>query len=1601
MFLLVLLGMAGTLTATAQTPEPSGQWKFDNQNDLMAATVGNVKLSPTLVSSPGIADATVSEAGIIVANGFDGSAAIFVPATAGLKVTREEGAAASTNFSFMLDLMVPNSYPYNGLFQTNLSNGNDADLFIAKGQIGAGAMGGYVSSIWGGFWYRVVFTNSEGSLKLYVNGDKALEYATSETRWEIDPTFYLLADEDGEKQDTYLSQVAFWETPLTDTEVKELGGVDNRWVKDLSKIKDGDQFFILSDRAKFAGNTSGKAKAMSTAQSSYTVNWGDQYVYWGDLDPEAEGYVWTAEKFGDQLAFLNKEKGQYLGNMNEGENDIIFSDTPVGYTLTDLTEGAGRFFMTSDDSEHSPHVQGYLMGSRPNNSLAKQNVGDDDYSEDAATCGYPGRWRLLKLNADTPDPIDTRTKIGTAEEFAAFAQAVADGQTDIEAVLTADIVLTGNVMVDPYAGTFDGDGHKITYNYTEVDSHCGLFKTLNDGAIIRNLYIEGSAVVKGIHFGALAGDMYGTVLIENVVTNVNITGDRAGVTGDGGMAGYVDGNLTFNNCATLGKMGADGTSMYCGFVAFATDNSVSILNNCFTTCELTEGTATSYCFTFCRGAATYNNCYYLNAIGKEDGGTQITEELLASGELCFKLNGDQSTIGWYQTLGTDALPVPFATSAQVYANGELKCDGTSAGGSLVYSNSETSVIPPHSYADGWCSVCGKFDADFLSADSEGFYNIGTASELAWIAEFIAQGNTSVNIRLTADINLSTSSTPDLMIASSATPFSGIFDGQEHEITVNYENVTSTHQGFFRTVKDATIRNLYLRGDALAKAIHFGALMGRADGTVLVENVVTEVNITGQMSQVTGDAGMVGANYAQLTFNNCATWGSLGYPGSSMYSSFVGWAHAESSTTLNNCYTMCELTEGTGTGSCFTLTFNNGTVTLNDSYYIHAFGTVQGTQFTGDTTLGEFCYKLNGDQSEIHWYQSLGMDGLPVPFASHGQVYANGTLRCDGAELPDAPVIYSNTEGQTVKPDHQYGADGTCTVCGSPSQNADGYYLIDTSKKYIWFATKVNAGETTLNALLTADIDLTTSDNPDIMIGNSTNMFGGTFDGGGHSITYNYTISTNYCGLFSYAKNATIRNLIVKGDAVVTAIHYGALIGRAEGIVLVENVITDVNITGQKSGVTGDGGMLGALYANITFNNCATLGKLGYEGSSMYSGFSGYSSSSSSATLNNCYTISQLTEGTGTGSCYTFIHGSGAKVFNNCYYLNLIGKEQGTAVTAEEVANGSLAAKLGAGWYQNIGEDAYPVFDKTHNTVKEITEAGYATMYIPDAVEIPTGVEVFTGEFDEEWLKLNAVTGSVPAWEPVVLKGAPGFYGFKPAAGTEKTTEVVFADLNLTDTEVIPETKVEGLTFSFASGTNTNAPKYYANGSAARIYASNSMTISASAPITKIEFTFNGNNYALASNGFEVSDGEYALATKTWTGSAESITFTNTSTKQWRITSMKVTYTSSPDNIAGNVLKGTAEDIEAAGKYVLAQPAGESVGFYKAATGTIKAGKAYLESGTDVKAFYFAEDDVTGIESLNTQSTLNTQNTPIYNLAGQRIQKMQRGINIVNGKKILK
>ena len=103
-------------------------------------------------------------------------------------------------------------------------------------------------------------------------------------------------------------------------------------------------------------------------------------------------------------------------------------------------------------------------------------------------------------------------------------------------------------------------------------------------------------------------------------------------------------------------------------------------------------------------------------------------------------------------------------------------------------------------------------------------------------------------------------------------------------------------------------------------------------------------------------------------------------------------------------------------------------------------------------------------------------------------------------------------------------------------------------------------------------------------------------------------------------------------------------------------------------------------------------------------------------------------------------------------------------------------------------------------------------------------------------------------------------------------------------------------------------------------------------------------------------------------------------------------------VTGNLLEAivTPTDIVADQYYGLS---GKT--FVKVNAGQVPAGKALLPASaltTGVKTFTFSiDDDATGISTVESF----TEEGAIYNLAGQRISKMQKGINIVNGKKILK
>jgi hypothetical protein len=111
-------------------------------------------------------------------------------------------------------------------------------------------------------------------------------------------------------------------------------------------------------------------------------------------------------------------------------------------------------------------------------------------------------------------------------------------------------------------------------------------------------------------------------------------------------------------------------------------------------------------------------------------------------------------------------------------------------------------------------------------------------------------------------------------------------------------------------------------------------------------------------------------------------------------------------------------------------------------------------------------------------------------------------------------------------------------------------------------------------------------------------------------------------------------------------------------------------------------------------------------------------------------------------------------------------------------------------------------------------------------------------------------------------------------------------------------------------------------------------------------------------------------------------------------------TTEPAAITENDLKGSYDPVPGGENISALAKKDGVVGFYPVGSDiSVPVGKAYLDTSAGIKGFTFVfEDNATGIENLNVNANLNGA---IYNVAGQRLNKVQKGINIVNGKKILK
>lgn len=215
-----------------------------NDGDAMGWGISGqaVKVSTGSTADYGIAGIPNGEPTEQVADDF-----AFVPkanSSQGIKIAPAfqlaEGQTTLGSYSIVMDLYIPaysGGSNYTGLLQIDGgASSADAEMFIRKSgsSAGIGTMQNYQGNFTYDAWHRVAITlvkNADGSVTIgkYIDGALAGSQtlpADGAARYELDPAkgLTLLADNDGETNNAYISSVLVTEHVFTPAEIASMGG---------------------------------------------------------------------------------------------------------------------------------------------------------------------------------------------------------------------------------------------------------------------------------------------------------------------------------------------------------------------------------------------------------------------------------------------------------------------------------------------------------------------------------------------------------------------------------------------------------------------------------------------------------------------------------------------------------------------------------------------------------------------------------------------------------------------------------------------------------------------------------------------------------------------------------------------------------------------------------------------------------------------------------------------------------------------------------------------------------------------------------------------------------------------------------------------------------------------------------------------------------------------------------------------------------------------------------------------------------------------------------------------------------------------------------
>ena len=870
--------------------------------------------------------------------------------------------------------------------------------------------------------------------------------------------------------------------------------------------------------------------------------------------------------------------------------------------------------------------------------------------------------------------------IGTSEDWDGFATGISNGTIPVNANarLTADITVSTMIGANnKYAGIFDGQGHTITADISGTAGHESPFCRIN-GATIKNLTVAGT-ITGGIHCSGLVGAPDGTNTISNVTVSAIVT-----TTGShcGGFVGHgQSSNTTIRDCLFCGtingRSGGSTVGAIWGWSGGGTANIIHCLENgTYTNCSPFNPIAIQY-----GGTKNISRSFYVTP--KNSGneyGTLATAEMLANGHVAFYLQSGHEDLVWGQAIGTDAAPLlTSAETKRVYraAEGGYTNDATKAAddqdvspflytkgsnGKLTITCFDLGFTPPVGYA---LIIPEEIDGAPVTAIANNAFSGCTTVASVTIPATVTSMGVSVFSGCTA---LATATIAD--DSPMTTIPSGTFDG------------CTTLNNFTFPASIKAVDTYAFRNTTSLTNITFPATVTTLNQQAFYKSGLKAVTLPATITSM--GTGVFQESEVETATVNCTTLKAQ---------TFLNCRALESVTLANDVTTIGEM--------CFQGDTKLASVTLPEQLTV-----LPSNCFSGCTML-----------TSITVPESVTTIGASVFYQ------CSSLTKIDMSKCTKAEALYTmTTVGRTSSSSIFYGVPVTCEIilppyCIATGDNVtvtkgeddptladDGFYELSTAKQWEAF-TYIVKGKPNANARMTADIDL---GNSLAMVGSSTRHYGGTFDGQGYTLTINYDTKDmlndagqNYLGAapFRDVEGATIRNLHTKGTITADKIGATGLIGWTYGNNVIERCWSEVDIIGTNSTAdTFSGFVFRQDGTQLTINDCLYTGKIATVRKTSNAGFVGHHTA---GVVNISNSLVVLAEGSdeSQSSYFTFArnyyYNRPVNIVNS-YYLRPWGVLQGTATTAEELADGTTATALAAGrddavWVQYDGRPMLLVF----------------------------------------------------------------------------------------------------------------------------------------------------------------------------------------------------------------------------------------------------------------------------------------------------------------------